>query len=830
MNFPNPIHNQPLMRRNPLRQSLNSKANFRRSGSDYGNSSDKLVDMNKNQRILNLSGKISEMQLPLPLNIQVLDLSDNFSTNLDFVFRFNLPSLQTLRLNHCDLGSLPDKPPTFSNSLRVFSLEGNHIVNIPDWIFLMPELTEISLYSNEINSISFPLNSHLIKIINLSYNPIVEVTSDSNFNVQLLNLTQTRLNKIPDLYLTSLKTLILSRCCIEGELDYEIFPELASLDVSFNKIDSLSEKFVQSCKNLYSLNLSNNCITQIPESFECPSNITRIDLSNNNLTNLPIPFLKSSTIEHLNLSHNQLRSLEPFKFRQLRYFSLSHNQLTELPDSFDSSSFLTQLHLAFNKLTDLPHSLSACCYLSDLNCTSNLFTHVPRVVFSLGSLKSLVFSGNVLTTIPVSLNALLTLTTFDFSNNNLTSIPSFLSNMNDLKSISFSHNRISKVDIVFPSKLQSLDLSFNCIEDINLNPLPQLINLSLQYNKISKMPNLKDFPSLQFFSIAFNNFSEDVLLEIIQNCTAEFEVFGNMNHVHMPSNSPVHSPSVHPSNHYGIGIASTMGIRPTMEDAFTISSTDTYDLFFIFDGHAGSQASRLLADYLDQTHIDMNNIESSLIQTLDELNENIKKHHINDGSTAAGVFVSYHDRMIYAVGIGDSRVLSVSNDDFTQLTVDQKPLVLSEYKRLKNLGLFISPEGRIDRKLAVSRSFGDFWLSSNGLYVEPEVMKIPIKENDIGIIIACDGLWDVVSNAAATEVLRKAENASDAAVALKNLAIASGSQDNVSVLVVMWNPKSGDEGLSTRHTVQELPPYIDQEDLEPHVLTQVPTKTTRRRR
>ena len=167
-----------------------------------------------------------------------------------------------------------------------------------------------------------------------------------------------------------------------------------------------------------------------------------------------------------------------------------------------------------------------------------------------------------------------------------------------------------------------------------------------------------------------------------------------------------------------------------------------------------------------------------------------------------------------------------------QLTEDQKPTNIDEYKRLKKAGFFISPEGRISRKLAVSRTMGDFWCHEDGLFIEPEILKFPIdQENDVGVIIACDGLWDVISNEIAADVLRKAETASDAAIALKNLAIASGSQDNVSVIVILWNPKEGDEGIAVRNTVAELPPYIEEQDANdgPTVMTQLPVRNRRRR-
>lgn len=911
--------------------------------------------VNKEQKILDLTGRIYDFRLQLPPGLQVLDLSDNLGLDPTFIFEYDIPTLQTLRLNHCDLTDLPSEAPRFASTLRTFSLDGNLLKELPRWLFEMPELNELSLYGNEIESVEFPQNSHLIKVINFSYNPITRVTTEENFNVQLLNFTQTKLSSIPDLFLPQLKTLCLSKCCIEGHLDYSICPNLLSLDLSFNKIESLSDNFVNSCKCLTNLNLSNNLLECLPECFSSSPNLTKISLSNNRLTSLPTSFMNSLTLENLNISYNKIEKLQPFRFNNLRYLNISNNQIAELPDCFDTSIFFTSLNASFNKLTDLPPSMKSCHKIMELNCTHNLFNHIPSAVFSFSNLKTLIFSGNTLTTVPESLSALYYLTNFDLSNNNITTFPTFIQNMHDLRTISFSHNRISSVtNVTFPSKVQSIDLSFNIIENLSINPLTSLANLAIQYNRLKKVPNLSDFPNLQFFSIAYNEIEENSSIELFDTCSAEIEVFGNDDHISIQNCGKAHLASICPSNHFGIGIASSLGTRQTMEDAFTITSSGKSDFLAIFDGHAGHNASRHLSDFIGD-HIFQNmdaensksaeRIPSSLVSTLVESNKYIKSLNIIDGSTAAGIFVTMlpssalakeaqqaetdennksnqtentntneniestentnsnetqnknnnsseiqnandnsneteamtkgenanstetenHSKtdncnysesgdasecsysgefdtepannlvnMMYVFGIGDSRVLHVSKkiEDDAQLTEDQKPTNIDEYKRLKRAGFFISPEGRINRKLAVSRTMGDFWCHEEGLFVEPEICQIAInREKDVGVVIACDGLWDVVTNETAADVLRMSETASDAAIALKNLAIASGSQDNVSVIAILWNPKEGDEGIAPRNTVAELPPYVDEQDVNetPTVMTGLPPKKKRRR-
>ena len=51
----------------------------------------------------------------------------------------------------------------------------------------------------------------------------------------------------------------------------------------------------------------------------------------------------------------------------------------------------------------------------------------------------------------------------------------------------------------------------------------------------------------------------------------------------------------------------------------------------------------------------------------------------------------------------------------------------------------LNNEGRTNRKLAVARALGDFWIGG-GICVQPEVSEFSVDNNDLAIIVACDGL------------------------------------------------------------------------------------------
>ncbi|CAE5957771.1 unnamed protein product [Arabidopsis arenosa] len=174
------------------------------------------------------------------------------------------------------------------------------------------------------------------------------------------------------------------------------------------------------------------------------------------------------------------------------------------------------------------------------------------------------------------------------------------------------------------------------------------------------------------------------------------------------------------------------------------------------------------------------------------------------GSTALVALVcSSH---IIVSNCGDSRAVLLRGKDSMPLSVDHKPDREDEYARIdKAGGNVIQWQGaRVSGVLAMSRSIGDEYLEP---YVipDPEVTFMPRAREDECLILASDGLWDVMSNQEACELARKRilmwhkknrslplaergvgeDHACQAAAAyLLKLALRKGSKDNVSIIVV----------------------------------------------
>ena len=90
--------------------------------------------------------------------------------------------------------------------------------------------------------------------------------------------------------------------------------------------------------------------------------------------------------------------------------------------------------------------------------------------------------------------------------------------------------------------------------------------------------------------------------------------------------------------------------------------------------------------------------------------------------------------------------------------------------------------------LSLSRSIGDVTLKYHPTKVvvgEPEVVQQRLNADDKFVILACDGIWDVLTNEKAVSVVAKAiKDKQDAAKALVRASFLNGSTDNMTAVVV----------------------------------------------
>lgn len=212
-------------------------------------------------------------------------------------------------------------------------------------------------------------------------------------------------------------------------------------------------------------------------------------------------------------------------------------------------------------------------------------------------------------------------------------------------------------------------------------------------------------------------------------------------------------------------ITALQGRRQYMEDTYLVQENliNGLSLYAVFDGHGGDIVARrcsenlqeILLENLQKTHF---NIAISLTKTFIALDEMFDIAESYMTGTTCLVILRGHDN-IWVANCGDSRVIINAGDSFEQLSFDHKP-VAQEKKRIEeDGGTVMNVDGiwRVSGELAVSRAIGDKRLRP---YVipTPEITTYSLTPFNKFMILATDGLWDVMSNKRANAIVLEQYN------------------------------------------------------------------------
>ena len=245
-------------------------------------------------------------------------------------------------------------------------------------------------------------------------------------------------------------------------------------------------------------------------------------------------------------------------------------------------------------------------------------------------------------------------------------------------------------------------------------------------------------------------------------------------------------------------------------------------VFAVFDGHGGHAVSKFCADRLLR-HVfhelvvesarkrvadhniqvkDMTDALGNVFRSLDaEIRKDLGPEAADCGTTALVLLLQ---RGVCCVAhCGDTRAVLAVRDELyasrhraAESTTDHKPCQPVERARIEAAGGFVLTRKNDSYSLAMgvlamSRALGDLnlnpWISP-----EPDVKRWSLDGAGF-IILASDGLWDVIDDQQAVDLVasvlsldRKGSAAacSRAAQRLVDNATASGSRDNISVIVV----------------------------------------------
>lgn len=244
------------------------------------------------------------------------------------------------------------------------------------------------------------------------------------------------------------------------------------------------------------------------------------------------------------------------------------------------------------------------------------------------------------------------------------------------------------------------------------------------------------------------------------------------------------------------------------EDRFTRKKVFDYHYVGVFDGHGGDFSARWCSEnlhkYIEAVVEDGVWPENCLHTAFRNANRAIMLNNASTGTTASLFLWREQTREFVVANVGDSTIVSCVDGVAATMSYDHQFKDKLESLRLANNKLCpLSEEGRIMGPyggLAVSRTLGD---------LEYKPFSAPIPFVNYGhlayglefVIIASDGVWDVVSPQEAVDQIRNLATASEMASELVELAIKLQSRDNITCGVILFRPPHEEAGNVTYQSI-----------------------------
>jgi len=285
------------------------------------------------------------------------------------------------------------------------------------------------------------------------------------------------------------------------------------------------------------------------------------------------------------------------------------------------------------------------------------------------------------------------------------------------------------------------------------------------------------------------------------------------------------------------------GLKKTLQDRY-VSDEHMEELgvyFGVFDGHGGTQVADHCAKQLHKNIMTQfrakqvqpasrdekirSAIKDAFLATDKEIlgtAERKKFEHV--GSTAVTALLHGNPKLGTALrlvisNLGDSRGVLCRAGQAVAVSEDHKPSRIDEKKRIERAGgLVLQVRGtwrvaastnpnssskssrREYQGLAMTRTFGDLYFKKpiQLAVPEPEIQIIPLTDKDLFLVLATDGIFDVLPNQEVVDLAKAHwEDPVEAAKNIVRTAFKKGSEDNLTVLVIQfgWADKNAPKYL-----------------------------------
>jgi len=231
------------------------------------------------------------------------------------------------------------------------------------------------------------------------------------------------------------------------------------------------------------------------------------------------------------------------------------------------------------------------------------------------------------------------------------------------------------------------------------------------------------------------------------------------------------------------GLSAMQGWRAQMEDdhvqLLSLSpELPEFSLFGVFDGHGGDMVAHYAAKHIPRFLLDTKELvpgtpevdvprkaqfgfEKAIMALDAQLQQQPEVQSGQDQSGSTSVMTLLSKEHIICANTGDSRAVLSRGGEAVALSYDHKPYNPIEKDRIENAGSHVK-FNRVNGDLAVSRALGDF-VYKRAETIEPEKQAVTAFPETITqerhaadefIVLACDGIWDVMTSQEVVDKVR----------------------------------------------------------------------------
>jgi leucine-rich repeat protein SHOC2 len=731
--------------------------------------------------------------------LRELDLRNNHLTSLDFLH--GCPSLQMLSVRDNDLTIIP-KTISSCKNLEEFDASVNHIEEVPDEMAQLTSLCRLYLSDNHISDIPRCWTQLTrLRLLGLAFNDLDDESFDESFWSGMKGLVELRLlgNKFTGLPpgFGSLERL---------ERFYIGYNEFEAATGENPGTDSEEEEYPLSQLELTQLEFSGNRqLTRLPNSVLQTKSLRKLWLGDCGLKSLPKGISALQNLEVLDLSCNNLSKLPKAlcSLPNLIEFSVPHNDLAKLPSDFDKLSSLQLLDVSWNpRLSKFPSGIARISGLLQVKALYCSIDELPEPWMS--------FTGYPPAPPP-------------------------------LAGLLLASERPPP-----PTGLQLkwVALEGNPIDGYTLPPyLKYRVDQELRGVVPRSRPRLMDAHPKKGRPKSFDEPSNPATIPVVaasvnQRLTptpADQKVIYDLNISEMQGVRPTMEDSFLVQEHRGIVIGEHVFqllaifdghadaacaefcathmhdiIQSELSYALQPKDTSTSKVALLYKseksggqterGESSSFSSATPLRKSQSSKIPRPNkrhgatsvehdyfiscVKHGLRNAFKRMNDCIDEYDIQSGCTVAMTLICGNDAWL--ISCGDARVTLSVGDKAMRATIDHKATDRDERHRIQALGGYITDTGRIMGMIAVSRSLGDRAFRPYVAYT-PSIKWMRLSEETKFAIIACDGVWDVMSDDFAVKIVKDFYNKhgtyEGAALFLRESAYVLGSGDNISTMV-----------------------------------------------